>query len=190
MAAEKGIEPSKIDRDNLPQNFPTHDHGPAFWEALGRVVASFGFLEETLGRAVYALTATREYRPDQVEAAYEKWLGELQCALKEPLGPMIKSYGKALRAHQGATEADQIDHLINELEKASQWRNILCHASWSRPDGTGKSRPRFVNRRLEIFDGTLGINDLGKIQQEVAQLVCDVIDSVSRKGIRFPGAKG
>jgi hypothetical protein len=37
--------------DLLPPGFPTQAHSPAFWEALGRAVATFGFLGEMLGKA-------------------------------------------------------------------------------------------------------------------------------------------
>jgi hypothetical protein len=43
--------------DKLPPSFPTQAHAPAFWEALGRAVATFGFLEETLGKAIFAFTS-------------------------------------------------------------------------------------------------------------------------------------
>lgn len=39
-----------VDVDALPGRFPTHLHEPAFWESLGRAVATFGFLEEILGK--------------------------------------------------------------------------------------------------------------------------------------------
>jgi hypothetical protein len=60
-----------VDIDRLPLHFPTHRHDAAFWEALGRAVATFGFLEEVLGKAIFALTATRKIAPDQIEAEHE-----------------------------------------------------------------------------------------------------------------------
>ena len=51
---------SIVDFKNLPQMFPTNRHEPQFWEMLGRTVATYGFLEETLGKAIFSFTATRE----------------------------------------------------------------------------------------------------------------------------------
>ncbi len=48
-----------VDRDKLPPLFPTHRHSPQIWEQLGRTVATYGFLEEVLGKAIFAFTATR-----------------------------------------------------------------------------------------------------------------------------------
>jgi hypothetical protein len=57
------VNRSIIDRDRLPPLFPTHGHSPQFWEQLGRTIATYGFLEEALGKAIFAFTATRRYTP-------------------------------------------------------------------------------------------------------------------------------
>jgi len=54
---------SVVNIEELPTGFPTHKHPSEFWEALGRTVATFGFLEETLGKAIFAFTATRRIPP-------------------------------------------------------------------------------------------------------------------------------
>ena len=38
-----------VNPSDLPIEYPTHLHSAGFCEALGRTVATFGFLEETLG---------------------------------------------------------------------------------------------------------------------------------------------
>jgi hypothetical protein len=74
------LEPKRsvVAFDQLPPSFPTQAHAPAFWEALGRAVATFGFLEETLGKAIFAYTGMREIPEEQINAAYEKWILTLQ----------------------------------------------------------------------------------------------------------------
>lgn len=64
--------PKLIDRSRLPALLPTLP--PAFWEQLGRTVAAFGFLEEMLGKAIFALTGNRKYEAHEIEKAYEEWL--------------------------------------------------------------------------------------------------------------------
>ena len=56
-----------------------------FWENLGRTIATFGFLEEVLGKAIFAFTATTRYPESEVEAAFEKWLPTLERALIDQL---------------------------------------------------------------------------------------------------------
>jgi len=75
-----------VDSRNLPENFPTHKHSGEFWGALGRTVATFGFLEETLGKAIFSFTATREIPEEEAQVEFEKWLPTLQRALSDPLG--------------------------------------------------------------------------------------------------------
>lgn len=61
------LEPKRFitDHRKVPVNFPTHLHSVEFWGALGRVVATFGFLEQTLGKAIFSFTATREIPDDE-----------------------------------------------------------------------------------------------------------------------------
>jgi len=65
---------SIFDQDALPEDFPTHRHAGAFWEALGRTVATFGFLEETIAKAIFVFTGTRDVAAQEIEAEFEKWL--------------------------------------------------------------------------------------------------------------------
>ena len=82
------VEPKRyvVDVKGLPEKFPTQRHAGEFWEALGRTVATFGFLEEALGKAIFSFTATREIPEDQIQAEFEKWLPTLERALSDPLG--------------------------------------------------------------------------------------------------------
>ena len=92
-----------VDVQKLPMDFPTHKHAPEFWEALGRTVATFGFLVETLGKAIFSFTATRHIPSRELQAEFVKWLPTLERALTDPLGNLIESYSKAVRANTGAT---------------------------------------------------------------------------------------
>ena len=74
-----------VAKDQLPPSFPTHLHSPEFWEQLGRTIATYGFLEEVLGRAIFAFTATRAYSPEEIDAAYQAWLPQLERALTDQL---------------------------------------------------------------------------------------------------------
>ena len=128
MTNEKLVR-STVDLDGLPAMFPTHKHEGAFWESLGRAVATFGFLEEILAKAIFTFTATRPYDEAEIQQAYAEWLPKLERALIDPLGNLIDAYGKAVRDNPDAT-IDNLDDLLGDLRKASAMRNILCHASW------------------------------------------------------------
>lgn len=178
-----------INLDELPNKFPTSMHEPAFWESLGRAVATFGFLEETLAKAIFAFTATKPYSEEEVQNALDKWLPKLQSALSDQLWNLIESYAKAVREHPDAT-IENVEELIENLKKASKLRNVICHGSWRAPNSEGASVPLFVNRQQERFETAVDVSYLHQLQKHVAELVCTVVDSVTHMGWQFPGSNG
>ena len=178
-----------IDAGRLPPEFPTHRHPAEFWTALGRAVATFGFLEETLGKAIFSFTATRSYPEDEIDAAYNMWLPTLRRALSDPLGNLIDTFGKAAREH-GSTTIENLNELLDDLRAASLVRNVICHGSWRVPDGAGRSTPLFVNRVGEKFEKALDVTFLDQLQRNTAGLACAVVNTVTHMGWQFPGSSG
>ena len=178
-----------VDVNNLPSLFPTHRHRPMFWETLGRTIATFGFLEEVLGKAIFAFTATTRHQESEIDAAFENWLPTLERALIDPLGSLIDAYGKAVRNNSEATIGN-LDELLCELRDASVIRNVLCHGSWRAPDADGRSLPLFVNRQKMVWDMPIDTAYLMQTQKAVAELGCAVIQTVTHMGWQFPGSRG
>ena len=178
-----------VDHKSLPDQYPTHEHEGAFWESLGRAVATFGFLEEVLGKAIFAFTATRPYEEAEIQKAYAEWIPKLERALSDPLGNLIDVYGKAVREHGGAT-IDNLDELLRSLRKATEMRNILCHGSWGLPNDSGASVPFFVNRQQEIIETAMDCQFIDQVQRHVVELACVVINTVTHIGYQFPGSAG
>lgn len=179
----------QVARDQLPVDYPTHRHSGVFWEQLGRTVASYGFLEQVLGRAIFALTATRRYAQDDLEQAYSKWLGQLERALTDPLGGLIDSYSSALRNYH-KMPASNLEQLVEDLRQAAELRNVLCHGAWQAPDANGKSLPLFVDKKQRIFATSIDIAYLQQVRAQVAGLVCSVFNSIGSTGLQFPGSAG
>jgi hypothetical protein len=50
--------------------------------------------------------------------------------------------------------------------------------------------PLFVNRQQQVFDTAIDIAYLKHAQAHVAELACNVIDTVTRMGWQFPGGAG
>ena len=183
------VSRSIIERDKLPPLFPTHRHSPQFWEQLGRTIATYGFLEEVLGKATFAFTATRNYSPDEIDAAYQAWLPQLERALTDQLWSLAESYGAAVRDNPAAT-TENIDELVEAIKKATVIRNVLCHGSWRTPNANGASVPLFVNRQKQVFDTPIDMAYLEQVQAHVAELACGVINTVTHMGRQFPGCAG
>lgn len=179
-----------INRNNVPVQFPTHRHSSQFWEYLGRAVATFGFLEEILGKAIYAFTATRRYdSEEEAYAAYVQWLPKLELALTDTLWNLAESYGKAVRDNTDSALLN-VNELVNDIKEATIIRNVLCHGSWRSPDVTGKSLPLLVSKKKDVFETPIDIEFLSKVQRHVAELSYAVVDSVTHMGWQFPGGAG
>jgi hypothetical protein len=190
MSGGKSVLRLLIDRGSLPASYPTHLHPPLFWEQLGRTIATFGFLELVLGKAIFAFTATRKYNSeDEAYKAFEEWLPKLERALTDQLCNLAESYGKAVRENQDST-IENIDQLVRDIKEATKIRNILCHGAWDPPDVEGKSMPSFVNKNLEICETRFDVQLLRQVQDHVTTLACDVIDTVTDMGWKFPGGSG
>lgn len=184
------VERYVVDIGGLPTKYPTHRHAAVFWEALGRAVATFGFLENVLGRAIFAFTATRPYSDEvALNAAYEGWLSKLEGALRDPLKGLIQTYGKAVRDHPGAT-LDGLPELLRDLEDCASLRNVICHGFWNAPDDQGRSLPQFFDKSLRRFETPIDVVYLDQLQSATAALACMVMNTVTHMGWRFPGAAG
>lgn len=178
-----------IKREGLPKNYPTHGHDPIFWEALGRAVATFGFLEEVLLKAIFAFTATTPYAEEKIEDAYNKWIPTLTRSLSDTLGNLIDTYGKSVRDNP-SSKIENLDFLLDEMRKVAKIRNAMCHGSWRIQDAQGQSIPFYVNKRSEIFDTPIDVGYLEQLQKETADLACCVSDTVTEMGWQFPGSNG
>ena len=178
-----------IDLERLPVDYPTQRHDPAFWEYLGRTVATFGFLEEVLGKAIFSFTGTKPYAESEVESAYAAWLPKLEHALTDALGNLINNYAKAVKEHPEAT-IENLDDLVSDLKKASEIRNVLCHGSWRLPNEQGAAVPFFVNTQKMVFETAVDIQFLKQTQRHVAELACAVVNTVTHMGWQFPGSSG
>lgn len=177
-----------IDREKLPADYPTHPYASHFWEELGRTVAVFGFLEEMLGKAIFALTGMKEFDPDGDPDAFAEWIKTLEKTITDQLRGLIITYEKAL-ADNDLTKNNDYAKLIAELKKAKDIRNVLCHCSWGKPDDQGRTVPRFVNRNLARFETPVDVELLKTTRKAVVDLTCDVLDSVTSLGIQFPGSE-
>lgn len=190
MVEAENVNRTIIDRESLPPKWPTHRHSPEFWEQLGRTVATYGFLEEVLGKAIFAFTATRQFETAaEAQEAYAAWLPTLERALTDTLKPLADAYCKAVRDNAKST-TENIDELVSAIKEASEIRNVICHGSWRTPDREGRSLPLFVNKRKAIFGTPIDVAYLHQVQSHVAELAATVIDTVTHMGFQFPGGAG
>ncbi|MFN6193818.1 MAG: hypothetical protein ACK5BN_08360 [Planctomycetota bacterium] len=179
---------------SFPPMFPTHTHDLAFWCSLGRAVATFGFLEEMLGKATFALAGSVD-APEEA-AALRAAVGDLhetlELVLTKPLGTKIDEFEKAATAHPQQPFANFAE-LVDALKEAARVRNVICHGSWGPPNERGASIPFFATgkgERILVFDTPVDVAWLDQLQKHVVELACQVINAVTLRGYRFPGSSG
>ncbi|MBZ0151208.1 MAG: hypothetical protein K8J09_06710 [Planctomycetes bacterium] len=183
-----------VDRSNLPPRYPTHLHDEAFWCSLGRAVATFGFLEEMLKKAVYALTGSCAAPTDEdaAKAAVEEWGELLGRALVNPLNPVIDTFAKAAKDHP-EQRLQNLDEFVRNLRAAARIRNVICHGSWNAPDANGASRPFYVTGKpgeQQVFETPITVAWLDQLQAHTCELACEVVNTVTHMGYQFPGSNG
>jgi hypothetical protein len=144
---------------------------------------------EPTGEGLYVFTGTKPYPEDEVAEAYEKWLPTLKRAVSNALGNLIDIYVKSVKQHPSAT-IQNLPELEADLRKAARVRNALCHGSWRVPDANAASRLFYVERRGHKFESEIDVNWLLQTQAHVAELACEVINTVTHMGWQFPGFTG
>lgn len=175
---------------NLPDQYPTHLHDTGFWEWLGRTVATFGYLENVLARAIFAFSGTREYSEEAIQAELEKWVPKLERALAGTLDPLIRTYENEVKSHQD-TPPEGFDDLITDLKKAAEMRNVLCHGFWGSPDTNGASVPFFMRSKdRQVFQTPVDVKFLKQTQRAVVEMATAVVNTVTVRGFQFPGSSG
>lgn len=180
-----------IDQSNLPPLWPTHLHDPTFWCSLGRAVATFGFLEEMLKKAILALTGTYPAPVDEAacDEAVKDWHDLLERSIANPLSPLIDTFAKAAR-HHPESRHQNLDEFIQHLRDAARIRNIICHGSWGAPDVNGASKPFYVTGKpgqQEVFETPVTVAWLDQLQAHTSELACEVVNTVTHMGYPFPG---
>jgi hypothetical protein len=89
---------------------------------------------------------------------------------------------------------ENFDVLIDHLREAARLRNVLSHGSWNKkPDASGRSIPFFVTglgEKRRIFYTSIDIAYLLHKRRGVAELACEVINTVTHMGGSFPALAG
>lgn len=183
-----------VDQDALPATFPTHRQSDAFWAALGRAVATFGFLEWSLRRAIFALSGDRPAPEDEAELseALADWNERLTKVSTSTLGGLTKVFEEAARNHDRA-DSVYVAGLVQSIGEASDIRNAICHASWERITDDS-ARPLYVAAKVggvrepSIFETPVDIEWLDQVRRHTAELSCAVMNTVTTLGLPFPGS--
>ncbi len=183
----------EIDRERMPDEWPTHRIPSVFWEELGRTIGTLAFLEDCLKRANLALTATRTYRTvEQAETAFATWQSDLETSLNETLKNLADRLVTVLKDDE-RYPATILDAIQNGLQRVTEERNALCHGAWVDYDSDlGIATLRYWRKKewRQSTSRCFSMSDLSQIRRSAADLTYDVVDLVVGQGIQFPGSTG
>jgi hypothetical protein len=182
-----------MDRNKGAANFPTNRHPPEQWEELGRTVATFGFLEDVLLKAIVVFVSpTTQYSEQSAQKALDKFDAVIDRSLTDTLAQLADTYGKAVREHSSA-DFKNVNDLVEDIKKAAVIRNALCHGMWRPPGADGKSELDYFNRQNKKpvkFASRIDIAWMLQVREHVVTLIYNVINSVTVMGYQFPGGAG
>ena len=182
--------PLVVDHARLPEHWPTNRGSSAFWEELGRTIATFSHLEDMMARAWFGLTATREFEDmEQAEAAFPQWEKALKESLTDSLHSLTKKLKKAFKDDDRVPD-EVAGAFLARLDDVRIWRNALCHGAWQgfREDGSvGLRYFRRADEEPERLEDRLSVETLSSIRAATVDLTADLVDILSAVGVRFPG---
>lgn len=151
----------------------------AFASALGQCVADFGWLEETIKRAIYSLDRARlaeDLKPEELQ----RWLTRISGIADDSMGTLIEQLDAAMRRNPGISDRNQI---TDELGRIKQQRNLLCHASWRPTDDPARWHPAFVNTHGEVADRAISMAELEQLSADTTALGARVLAVLHGSGV-------
>ncbi len=176
-----------LDRAIFHPDWPLSRDNSAFWEELGKAVAAFGYLENTLVSACYSLTPPpadpRNIRAEQIPA-HLQWYAEVEAFRADSLHVLAGRFDKLLRK-DGRVPHTVRDELRKRLEELRHWRNSLCHGAWFGFSGDGDgvlSHYTMKNKQVTQFPPMVSLKDLAELRARVVDAIVTVEEAASVAG--------
>ena len=160
---------------------------PAFWEELGKTVAMFGKLEESLISACYGLTKPpaepSSLRPEQMQAHLE-WYAKVEGFKTDAMGAATNRFLSLLKKDGRVPESVR-DELRAQFDELRRWRNALCHGAWFRVSGDGAGalwHHYKENKQVVRFPPTVTSNDLAELRARILENMLRISEAASVTG--------
>ena len=176
-----------------PGQWPTATGSVAFWEELGRTVATLGMLEDTLARAFFALSGQALVDQERdVQRQLDEWCAQLVAGLSETLKPLADRMAATWCRQDGAL-SERHGAMREAIRELADERNRLCHGAWIHFESADTGTVRYFAKRKEragVHNATRSVKALARTRHRAADLIRDVIeDTRHRTGKPFPGTK-
>ena len=125
-----------------------HRGSKALWEGLGRTVATFGMLEDTLARALYVITGHEGVEDGEAgRQQAQEWAQSLISLMSDTLGGLACELEAAWTISDGLLTAEHAE-VVAKIKALAKDRNLLCHGTWHHetrsPDELRTTRERVI----------------------------------------------
>lgn len=176
-----------LERRHLHPDWPLSRDNPDFWEEIGKTVAMFGNLENTLASCCYGLTQPpadiTHIQPKQIKA-YLNWYAEMEEMRTNSLGVLTDRFMKLLEKDGRVPHAARAE-LCQQMNELRPWRNALCHGAWFGVSGDGDGvLCHFYkeNNRIVRFPAMVSLKDLASLRVRLVDIILRVSESASIAG--------
>ena len=176
-----------LDRSIMHPDWPLSRDSPEFWEELGKAVAAFGYLENTLVSSCYSLTVPpadpRNIQAEQIPD-YLQWYAEAEAFRADSLHALAGRFDKLLKK-DGRVPHTVRSELREQLDELRHWRNALCHGAWFgfSGDGAGVLSHYFMeNKQVIRFPPMVALKDLAELRARVVDVTIRVEETASVAG--------
>ena len=168
----------------VPDGWPTYELPADLCEELGRTIATFGFLEYVIKRAVLELSRPAETISDSV---YKEWERSLEISATAAMKWLTGRLEELLEPDSRLSQ-ERVTRIVEVIREKADLRNALCHGTWTQydpasGDATLQYFPRNDPRHSQFV---LSRAILARVRYETAEVAREVMGAVKWKVPGFP----
>ena len=133
----------------VEERLPQHA-SEGLWEEVGRAVATFGTLEDTLPRALYVITGHQEVEEGEAaDRQFNEWCKKLISHMSDTLGGLAHELETAWNERDGVLHPENKE-IVDGITALAKERNRLCHKAWEKFLAPTSARTGDVRNEIEF----------------------------------------
>ena len=145
---------------------------------MGRTIATFGMLEDTLGKALFTATAQKHVAEGkELEREMAAWEKPVTKGLSDALTMVSGKVKAAWKEHDGELSAEHAT-IIEEIKELAKERNRLCHGAWMAFKTEDEGLVRYYLKKHEL-DGehmvTRSLSEIAETRERATTVIKAVL---------------
>lgn len=168
----------------VPDGWPTHELPSDLCEEIGRTIATFGFLEYVIKRAILELSKPTKSIND---SDYKEWERSLELTATTAMAKLTGKLGEVLEPDSRLSQV-RVTRIVEVIKEKADLHNALCHGTWiqydpASGDATLQYFPRNDPRHSQFV---LSRAILARVRYETVEVAREVMGAVKWKVPGFP----